>query len=113
MRIDSDTVALITGGASGIGSLARGFLAGNRDRDGGGPTDRAKNDPVAKSIYFRQEDFELQELLGRIGATHEISLMQVALAWFSSRPADVVPIVGVTKPKQLEKAIALRREPDR
>ena len=34
--------------------LARGFLAGNRDKGGAGPTARAKTDDFAKSMYFRE-----------------------------------------------------------
>jgi aryl-alcohol dehydrogenase (NADP+) len=87
-------------------ALARGFLAGNRQRDGGGETARAKADTVAKSIYFRNEDFALQAVLAGIAQKRGVSPMQVALAWFSSRPAGVVPIIGVTKLEQLEESIA-------
>ncbi|HEY2104254.1 MAG TPA: aldo/keto reductase, partial [Candidatus Binataceae bacterium] len=33
--------------------LARGFLAGNREKGGSGPTARAKTDDFAKNMYFR------------------------------------------------------------
>ena len=41
--------------------LARGFLAGNRKRDGGGETARAKVDDYADNLYFREEDFTVVE----------------------------------------------------
>ena len=34
--------------------LARGFLAGNREKDGTEPTARAKTDDFAKNMYFRE-----------------------------------------------------------
>jgi aryl-alcohol dehydrogenase (NADP+) len=33
--------------------MARGFFAGNRSKGGGGETTRAKNDPFADQLYFR------------------------------------------------------------
>jgi len=87
-------------------ALARGFLAGNRKREGGGDTARAQNDKTAEAIYFREEDFVLQALLSKMGEARGVSPMQVALAWFGSRPAGVVPIVGVTRLEQLDEAIA-------
>jgi aryl-alcohol dehydrogenase (NADP+) len=87
-------------------ALARGFLAGNRRREGGGETARANADTIAKSIYFREEDFALQARLATIAQARGVSPMQVALAWFSSRPARVVPIIGVTKLAQLDESIA-------
>jgi len=87
-------------------ALARGFLAGNRQREGGGETARAKADQVAKTIYFRDEDFALQAILADIATRRGISPMQVALAWFALGPSRVVPIIGVTKLEQLEESIA-------
>jgi len=87
-------------------ALARGFLAGNRKREGGGDTARAQNDKTADAIYFREEDFVLQGLLAKMGEARGLSPMQVALAWFGSRPGGVVPIVGVTRLEQLDEAIA-------
>jgi len=86
-------------------ALARGFLAGNRKPDGGGDTARAQNDKTAQAIYFREEDFILQGLLAKMGEARGVSPMQVALAWFGSRPQGIVPIVGVTRLKQLDEAI--------
>jgi len=86
-------------------ALARGFLAGNRKPEGGGDTARAQNDKTAEAIYYREEDFVLQGLLAKMGEARGVSPMQVALAWFGSRPQGIVPIVGVTRLKQLDEAI--------
>ncbi|HEY4720418.1 MAG TPA: aldo/keto reductase, partial [Anaerolineae bacterium] len=37
--------------------LARGFLAGNRSRDGGGETIRSKTDGYAAELYYQDADF--------------------------------------------------------
>jgi len=86
-------------------ALARGFLAGNRKPEGGRDTARAQNDKTAQAIYYREEDFVLQGLLAKMGEARGVSPMQVALAWFGSRPQGIVPIVGVTRVKQLDEAI--------
>lgn len=86
-------------------ALARGFLAGNRKVGGGGETTRAQNDKTADSIYFRDEDFRLQAILAEIAETHGVSPMQIALAWFATRPSGVIPIVGVTKMGQLKETL--------
>ena len=90
-------------------ALARGFLAGNRKREGGGETARAQTDKAAQSIYFRDEDFALQALLAQIGERQGASAMQVALAWFATRPRGVIPIIGVTKIQQLEESLGAGR----
>jgi 1-deoxyxylulose-5-phosphate synthase len=87
-------------------ALARGFLAGNRTRAGSGTTKRAEGDKLAQAIYFRDEDFALQALLAEIAERNSLPPMQVALAWFASRPTPVLPIIGVTKMEQFEQALA-------
>jgi len=87
-------------------ALARGFLAGNRKREGGGDTARAQADKLAQVIYFRDQDFAVQTLLADIAQKRGMSPMQIALAWFRSRPVRVIPIIGVTRVEQLEDSIA-------
>jgi len=55
---------------------------------------------------FREEDFALQALLAEVAETHGVSPMQIALAWFATRPSGVIPIIGVTKMAQLEESLA-------
>ncbi|SCW69757.1 Predicted oxidoreductase [Sphingobium faniae] len=86
--------------------LARGFLAGNRSRDGGGDTARAKGDKWARDLYFRDDDFVVQERLAEVAAARGVPPMQVALAWIASRPGITAPIIGATKLYQLDEAIA-------
>ena len=97
--------------AAGVGvipwsPLARGFLAGNRSREGGGETLRAQNDAWAKDLYFREDDFAVQQRLAEVAAARGVPPMQIALAWVASRPGVTAPIIGATKLAQLDEAIA-------
>ncbi len=86
--------------------LARGFLAGNRQREGGGDTARAKSDKWARDLYFREDDFAVQARLAEVSEAKGVPAMQVALAWVTSRPAVTAPIIGTTRIEQLNEAIA-------
>jgi aryl-alcohol dehydrogenase (NADP+) len=57
--------------AAGIGvipwsPLARGFLAGNRSRSGGGETIRAQTDGYAAEMYYQAADFAAADRVGEI-----------------------------------------------
>lgn len=86
--------------------MARGFFAGNRTRDGGGKTERAKSDPFGKSLYFREEDFTVAERAAEIAKERGVTGSQIALAWILSKSYITSPIIGVTKLEHLDQAIA-------
>ena len=86
--------------------LARGFLAGNRKRNGGGETTRAKSDDFADSMYFREEDFTVAEHVQGIAERHGVSSSQIALAWMLGKSHITAPIIGASKMPHLEQAIA-------
>jgi aryl-alcohol dehydrogenase-like predicted oxidoreductase len=86
--------------------LARGFLAGNRKREGGGATARAQADKYAAHLYFRDDDFAVQARLAAVAEAKGVPAMQVALAWIASRPGITAPIIGATKLAQLDEAVA-------
>lgn len=85
--------------------LARGFLAGNRNKDGG-ETARAKSDQFAKGLYYQPEDFAVADRLAEVAEARGTPAMQVALAWVLSKSAITAPIIGASKPQHLEDAIA-------
>jgi aryl-alcohol dehydrogenase-like predicted oxidoreductase len=85
--------------------LARGFLAGNRDQQGG-ETSRAKTDDYAKQMYYQADDFAIADRLGEVAGARGLSNMQVALGWILSKPAITAPIIGASKLKHLEEAIS-------
>ena len=88
--------------------LARGFLAGNAPAEGKGhKTLRAANDGyVAQLQLGSRQDYAIQ---GRVQAAAEklgVNAAQVALAWVLSKPFITSPIIGATKPQQLDDAVA-------
>ena len=85
--------------------LARGFLAGNRQRGGDPRTVRAGNDPLAGEMYT-DADFDVVDALRAVAAERGLTPARVALAWLLGRPAVAAPIVGATRPDHLEDAIA-------
>jgi len=86
--------------------MARGFFAGDRKRGGGGETTRAKNDPFAEMLYFRNEDFIVAERVAEVAKEMGVTGSQVALAWVLNKPHITAPIVGATKMDHLEQAFA-------
>src|SRR5947209_6927194 len=96
--------------AEGVGMIpyspmARGFLAGDRKKQGGGDTTRANSDTLAAKFYFSDADFAIADRVGELAARRGISRMQVALAWVLSRPGVAAPIVGASQLAHLDEAI--------
>ncbi len=86
--------------------LARGFLAGNRVRGGGGETERAKNDAGASPDTYRDCDWKIVDELKAIAAARGAKPTQVAFLWLWSKPYMAAPIMGSTKLEQLDEAAA-------
>ncbi|HLE14053.1 MAG TPA: aldo/keto reductase [Anaerolineales bacterium] len=96
--------------AEGVGvipwsPLARGFLVGNRARQGWGETVRSQIDDFAHEMYYQEGDFEVVErvvdLAGRLGVT----AAQVALAWLLHQPGVTAPIIGASQMHHLDEAV--------
>jgi 1-deoxyxylulose-5-phosphate synthase len=85
--------------------LARGFLAGNRAKEGG-ETSRAKTDDFAAKMYYRPDDFEVVDRLTQVSKARGLSNVQVALAWMLGKPGIASPIIGASKPHHLDEALA-------
>ena len=85
--------------------LARGFLAGNRQRDTSDPTTRAKSDGIAKDLYYQPEDFDVVDEVVAIANEKGYKPAQIALAWLLHKPGVTAPIIGATKMYQLEEAV--------
>ncbi len=82
--------------------LARGFLAGNRHRQGGGNTARAKDDPMAEDLYFGDADFAVADQVVEIARQRGAEPAQIALAWMLAKPGIVSPVIGVSTSDQLD-----------
>jgi len=89
--------------------LARGFLAGNRKANEDklqSETTRARTDEYAHSLYYRPSDFTVVDRLTEIAQARGVKNAQIALAWILARPSITAPIIGASKPYQLEDALA-------
>ena len=97
--------------AEGVGlipwsPLARGFLAGNRRREDRGETSRAKSDDFAHRLYYTDTDFDIVERVVELAGKRDVSPVQIALAWILRQPGITAPIIGASKMKHLEEAVA-------
>jgi 1-deoxyxylulose-5-phosphate synthase len=85
--------------------LARGLLAGTRERGGQQHTVRAGTDPIADDLYD-DADFDVVDAVRAVAGERGLPPAQVALAWLLGRPAVTAPIVGATKSRHVQDAIA-------
>lgn len=85
--------------------LARGLLAGSRQRNGRPATVRSGNDPLADEMYD-EADFDVVDVVQQVAAERAVPPARIALAWLLGRPGVTAPIVGATKLSHLEDAIA-------
>jgi aryl-alcohol dehydrogenase (NADP+) len=97
--------------AEGVGvipwsPLARGFLTGGRKREGYGETKRAQTDDFAQSLYYQETDFEIAGRVAELAGRRGVSPAQIALAWLLHKPGVTSPIVGASKMRHLEEAVA-------
>ena len=99
--------------AEGIGvipwsPLMRGFLAGNRNREGQGVTTRANSDNTVlqASTAFTEADYAIRDKVDEMARQRNVSSAQIALAWLLHQPVVTAPIVGASKLGHLDDAIA-------
>lgn len=86
--------------------IARGFLAGNRQRIQEGATKRSETDSFAHRLYYQDSDFEVVKWVTTVAENHGVSPAQIALAWLLHKDGIVSPIIGATKMHHLDEAIA-------
>jgi len=86
--------------------LARGFLAGNRSRDGEAQTTRAKSDAnILTASAFLESDYAIRDRVNDLAKEKNVTGAQIALAWLLHQPVVSAPIVGASKMKHLDDAI--------
>lgn len=90
----------------GVGMTPYSPLAkGRAARPWGEQTARSSADTVAQA-FDRDVDKPVVDAVHQIAADRGVPMAQVALAWVLSKPVVSCPIVGATKPKHLEDAVA-------
>jgi aryl-alcohol dehydrogenase (NADP+) len=86
--------------------LARGFLAGNRSAAKDDETTRSRSDDFAHRLYYKDSDFQVVDAVANVAAERGAKPAQIALAWMLGKPWISAPIIGASKPYQLDEAIA-------
>jgi len=86
--------------------LARGFVVGNRTRDKSGDTVRSRSDGFAHQLYYQDSDCAIADRVGEVAARLGLSRATTALAWMLGKPYVTSPIIGATKPRHLDDAVA-------
>jgi 1-deoxyxylulose-5-phosphate synthase len=81
--------------------LARGLLAGGRGRG----TTRAGTDQYVRELY-EESDTAVADAVAAVADAKGLPSAQVALAWLLRQPAVTAPIVGATKLRHVEDAVA-------
>jgi aryl-alcohol dehydrogenase-like predicted oxidoreductase len=95
--------------------LARGFLAGNRQRGSKDATRRETYDEFGHGLYYADSDYDIADRVVQVARTKGVLPIQVALAWVASRPGITAPIIGASKLEQLDQlaeGLAVRLTPD-
>ena len=82
--------------------LARGRLAKLPEER---TTTRSNSDPYASAMYTEADD-AVVHAVADVAKARDLPLAQVALAWMLHRDVVTAPIVGATKPGQIEDAVA-------
>jgi 1-deoxyxylulose-5-phosphate synthase len=85
--------------------LARGLLAGSRDRNGVKLTVRSGSDPLADENYG-EDDFDVVDAVRDVAARRGMPPARVALSWLLTKPHISAPIVGATRESHLDDAVA-------
>jgi len=96
--------------AEGIGvipwsPLARGFLTGKYRRGETPSSIRYRNDHYLPDRYFRQEDFDVLQVVAELAKEKGVSMAQVSLAWLLHKGVTS-PIIGPTKLQHVEEAVS-------
>ncbi len=71
----------------------------------GGGDSRARTDDLAQKYYYQDMDFDVVEALAARAKLLGVSNATLAYAWLLARPGVTAPLVGASKPWQLEEAV--------
>ena len=86
--------------------LARGFVMGDRNRASRGDTVRAKTDTYAHGLYGEPSDFDVVDRITQVARARGVNNAQVALAWVLQQPGITAPLIGASKMRHLDDAVA-------
>jgi 1-deoxyxylulose-5-phosphate synthase len=86
--------------------LARGFLAGNRQRGRKDATRRDQHDEYGHTLYYTDADHDVVDRVVQVAQARDVLPIQVALAWVLRQPGVTAPIIGASKLEQLDQLVA-------
>lgn len=87
--------------------LARGVLAGKTVQGEGGESTRSRTDEMTRKWHLGGDvDAPVIEVLRDLSGRRGLPMAQIALAWVAANPVVSAPIVGASKEKHLDDAIA-------
>ncbi len=102
-------------GRSEVNPLAGGLLSGKHRRDSGPtPGTRFTLGNAAERYqdrYWHEREFATVETLRPLAAAAGLRPTSLALAWVLAEPGITAPIVGASRPEQLDDAIAATEKP--
>jgi aryl-alcohol dehydrogenase (NADP+) len=101
-------------GEDGVGvisynPIAGGLLAGKHTRSNPAPEGRfslGNAGQMYQSRYWHDREFDTVEALRPLAEQAGVSLVTLAVAWVMGHPAVTAPIVGASRPEQLEDSLA-------
>ena len=104
---------------AGIGGIpynpiAGGLLSGKHQRDDDTPAGRFSLGTAAgiyRDRYWHAREFDTIDALRPVADEAGISLVHLALGWVLAQPAVTAPIVGASRPDQLDDALAALERP--
>jgi len=82
------------------GPLAAGLLA--RPAESSPRTLRSRTDPFARELYDPAVDHDVIARCNQVASRRGVSPARIALAWLLHKPEVTAPIVGATRPRQLD-----------
>ena len=90
--------------------IAGGLLSGKHRREAGPLPGTRFTHPTAgaryRERYWRERELETVEALRPLAAEAGMSMVQLAVAWVLDNPVITAPIVGASRPEQLDAALA-------
>ena len=86
--------------------IARGFLAGNKPKEGEGRRSPRASIDKSSSLFGSEADYGVLARVREVADQMGITTAKLAYAWVMSHPGVTAPIVGATRIGQLEEAIA-------
>ena len=85
--------------------LARGFLAGNRQRGSRTATVREETDTYGHGLYYADADYDVVDRVVDVAKARGVTPAQIALAWMLAKPGVTSPIIGASKMPHLDQAV--------